>query len=562
MPTFDVVAPDGRKFEVNAPNGASKDDAIAFVKQRYYSDTSPPAARSANGGEQSLLGSLGAGIGYGVGQTALGIQQLVGHGLKKAGADGAADWLINDANSGLANLKAQYQPYEDANPKTAIAGNIGGSVLASIPLTAAVPGAGAVTAAKVIGRGALAGGLSGATAPVQNDSPDNDNFAKEKTLQALAGAGMGAAGGALGKIISPTVSPEVKTLMSQGVTPTVGQIIGGNVAKAEAKMTSLPVVGNLIKNAQVRAIENLNRAAYARTLAPIGGQAPQEVGREGVAAVKGAISDAYNSLLPKLRFQADSQFAADLGNLSDMVANAQTNPAVATQFNKVLQSDVISRMSKSGAMDGQNFKDMESALTQSIKKYRGSPDPANQDIGNALGEVLNSARSALSRSNPQYADDLKGINQAYANFARLRDAAGRTGANTGIFTPEQLQSAVRSADRSVGKGSFATGNALMQDLSEAGKTVLGSKYPDSGTAGRIAGISGPASALTALHVAPLATSLGLGAMALGAMPYTKAGQKLAAGLLTVRPDAAQPIGELVTRGGLLSAPVASGLLSN
>ena len=54
-------------------------------------------------------------------------------------------------------------------------------------------------------------------------------------------------------------------------------------------------------------------------------------------------------------------------------------------------------------------------------------------------------------------------------------------AEEGVFSPAQLQNAVRAMDKSKDKARFAEGKALMQDLSESGKTVLGSKVPDSGT---------------------------------------------------------------------------------
>jgi len=93
-------------------------------------------------------------------------------------------------------------------------------------------------------------------------------------------------------------------------------------------------------------------------------------------------------------------------------------------------------------------------------------------------------RQNLERINPRYAGELRQINSGWAMYARIRDAAAQRRTSGGVFTPSDLLGAVKKGDRSVSKGSFARGDALMQDFAEAGQQVLPSKIPDSGTAGR------------------------------------------------------------------------------
>jgi len=106
----------------------------------------------------------------------------------------------------------------------------------------------------------------------------------------------------------------------------------------------------------------------------------------------------------------------------------------------------------------------------------------------------------------------------------------------GVFSPAQLQSAVRASDRSKDKGQFATGNALMQDLSETGKTVLGNKLPDSGT---------PYRSLLAMLASGGAGVAGYPALAAGLLAgpalYSAPGQRMAATLLTQRPAGANAL---------------------
>jgi hypothetical protein len=208
-------------------------------------------------------------------------------------------------------------------------------------------------------------------------------------------------------------------------------------------------------------------------------------------------------------------------------------------------------------MDGKSFKELETALNLKIKGYSQSLDPDQKAIGQALETVLESARASLTRANPAYAPQLTKINEGYANYSRIRDAASGIGAVEGIFTPAQLQAAVRRKDKSVEKGDFASGKAFMQDFSETGKTVLGSKYPDSGTAGRIAL---PAFAGAAGTVAPITTALTVGGIALGSVPYTSFGQRMAANMLLKRPASAIPIANGVRQFSPIAGAAVSPLL--
>ena len=81
-------------------------------------------------------------------------------------------------------------------------------------------------------------------------------------------------------MISPNVAPEVKTLMNEGITPTPGQILGGGAKRFEEGLSSVPVVGDFIKNAQLRAVEDLNKVAFDRALKPIGKELPKDASKK------------------------------------------------------------------------------------------------------------------------------------------------------------------------------------------------------------------------------------------------------------------------------------------
>jgi hypothetical protein len=134
----------------------------------------------------------------------------------------------------------------------------------------------------------------------------------------------------------------------------------------------------------------------------------------------------------------------------------------------------------------------------------------------------------LRNQNPKYAGDLKKVDSAYRDFVRVQTAMAKTRGEEGIFTPAQLESAVRQTDVSKRKGAFARGGAPMQDLSGRAASILGQKVPDSGTATR--GMTGAVLTGGAGFVDPMAGAL----TALMTAPYYRLGE---AAMFAPRPAA-------------------------
>jgi hypothetical protein len=556
----DIIARD------SAPQQASPLDAI--IARDASAQAQQPAPAQANaapvpqGQQPGMLASLGAGLGHGFGSTVLGAQELLGKGLSAVGSDHVGPWLVNDAQQGVKNLASQNQPYAAANPITNTVGNIGGNIGATAPLAALAPAAATASALGRIGTGAALGATSGAMTPSDSSNPD---YWGQKLNQAGTGAAFGAGGSilanALGKVITGATGTAQRQLADAGVTMTPGQALGGGFARTEEKLTSVPILGDMIKNAQQRSVQSFNKAVYNDVLAPIGKTYDGPVGQDAVQAVKSQISNVYDGALSNMTFKAtDPLFQKDISNLTGL---AQNLPAQQQQtFMNVLKTQVFGKLGPQGNMDGQTLKGAQSELSRIASGYSSDASFDQRQLGAAIGEVKNAIDSSLTRYNaPTDVQALSAANAAYAKFVRLRAASGSQGAmnNDGIFTAGQLQNAVRSADKSVGKGNVATGNALMQDLSSAGQHVLGSKYPDSGTPGRAAlmgliGALGGGGATAAGFGAPALAAGGAGVLA--ALPYTGLGQRAAQAALMARPEFAQPVGQFVQKG---ASPFAAAL---
>jgi hypothetical protein len=336
-------------------------------------------------------------------------------------------------------------------------------------------------------------------------------------------------------------SPQIQSLMKEGITPTAGQILGGGYKRAEEALTSVPVLGDFIKGAQNRAMQDVNRVAFNRALTPIGEKLPEGVmGREAVQFVSEKLDDAYGKLLPKMTVLQDAPFQQNIATLKNMVDSGAIDPKAVKFFNNWVDNNVINKFQGQGAITGETLKQVQSDLRETISRLSASTDADQRLIGDALKETQDQVRQLVTRSNPQYATELKAIDTGYANFKRVERASAALGAEEGVFSPAQLQNAVKAMDKSKDKREFAKGEAYMQDLSESAKTALGNKVPDSGTPYRaLVGAIAAAGGAGAAGFPSVATALG--ALAASPLMYSKTGQNALATLLTKRPDIANEL---------------------
>lgn len=443
--------------------------------------------------------------------------------------------------------EAEYQAKRAAAGESGFDGwRTGGNFLSGF----AVPTAGATSAVGRIAAGAFNGAVGGGLSPVSNG-----NFWDQKTGQVVGGAALGGAIpaviGGVARVVSPkaSINPAVQTLRKEGITPTPGQVLGGAAQRTEEKLSSLPIIGDAINGAKTRSVNQLNAAVANRALKPVGAKLPEGmVGRDAVEFVGDTLGQKYDQLMPRLTVKADQQFATDLNGLRSMVRNGSMDPKYANKFDRYIRSNVLGKFKGQNALTGQTTKDIESDLGQEIARYSRSQDPDAMLYADALKEVQANLRGLVERSNPAASKELKAINTGYANFKRMERAASSVGAEDGLFSAGQLQTAVKALDRSKDKRAFSRGTALLQDLSDPAKAVLGPKVPNSGTADR------SFMALATL-LDPRAAAMALTAPVM----YSQTGQKALTGLLAARPEGAQAVADTLRKAspglGLLGGQV-------
>ena len=537
-----VKAPDGSILTLSVPENATNDQIKAFAKQEWDKRNAPPVATAPVKPDYSNLDPLEltltsisnipkSGLQFGKDitafihspvQTAKGLYSL-GKGLIELAIPGeqpdeatarAVGKFIVDRYYGWDNIKNTL-----ATDPVGIVSDVAGLFTGGAALGAKVGGKAGQLASKV---GTVAKAIDPAT---------------------LAARGVG-------KVLNPRTNPGLKTLMKAGVKPTIGQILGGPLGKMEEKLTSVPVVGDVIARARQRAAGDLTRAAFNRALNPIGKSADKlPVNRQGLAQVSDALSSAYNKLLDNVSFKIDNQFMDNITTVIDNASPVLTKEEL-SKLNNIVSSKVIGRLvDEADAVTGATLKAVQSELRDLSSTFKKRGGPGEVEIGKVLSSVHDAVNQSLIRHNPGQAKTLKAIDTGYANYVRLRKAFSMAGTKSEGLTPAALDAAVRNIDQSVGKGDAARGRALMQDLSESGVEILGPKVPDSGTFGRAAAAGIPAWLAAGGAIEPTTLMAGIA----GASPYLPGSQRVIADLMTRRTPSARKIGtHLQTQGPMIS----------
>ena len=276
----------------------------------------------------------------------------------------------------------------------------------------------------------------------------------------------------------------MRTLTDEGIVLTPGQNAGGVIKAMEDKATSVPIVGDVINAARKRGLTEFNAAAIERAKLP--GMQVDGVGTGAVQDLRQGLGQAYDDVLSRSSANAlETDFVNKMASLRSMVSSLPAKEQKA--FDAIIEREIGGRMAPNGMVNAENLQAVKSGLGTEAQNFATSTDAYQRQLGQALKQADQEFRDLVTRANPQNATELAAIDKAYANFKRIQRAAAGVGTEDGVFTPAQLLSAAKAMDRTKDKRAFSEGTALLQDLAAAGKEVMPSKIPDSGTAGRLMG---------------------------------------------------------------------------
>ena len=367
----------------------------------------------------------------------------------------------------LEKIRSEIKKFQEDRPVLATGAEIAGS----IP-TALLGGAG-LARAGITGAGKIAG-IEGAA---YGFGAGEGGVADRATSAAVGGA-LGAGIGKAADVALPRATDAARALLREGLPLTPGQTVGGMTRLAEERLTSVPVVGDIIRDAENRVVDSFNRATMNRAIAPIGKNVPKKLeGQEAFAFAKNEVDEAYETVIPKLSItDADPLENAVL----EVVARNEDLPEemVNTLLKKV-DKTLLGRI-KDGEIAGQALKDAESDLGQEAINLSRSGDAFQRQIGQALFDVQTALRKTLADQNPN-AKELQKVNQAFAQLVPVQEAALAATVREGRFTPAQLLRGIKKADKSRRKTKVAKGEAPLQEFGQQAQDVIARTVPDSGT---------------------------------------------------------------------------------
>src|SRR5688572_2904444 len=470
----------------------------------------------------------------------------------------------------LADLRDAEKSFDTRHPVASTLAEVGGAIASGIPagggLIRAIPALGRAggigrTAANTAAISAPMGALS-ATGATEGDEPIGEAALYGGLSGAAWGGGLGAAGSAIGRTVGPWATDAAQGLRAAGVRLTPGELVGGYGKRLEDTLSSVPFVGAMVRNRQGEGIEDLNRAAVRQALAPdrvvsrgLERAMPNtEVGHELVGTARDLLSRRYGQVVPRMRADYDQALINDVRGIRATVPQARVpdfDDAIArwVDDSATFPNPATPNM---GTIDGRGLQNALGGLRDEGRDLITSQ--ASQAYNRDLGRALLDAREALVRAAERSTTnrtmgDFRRLERAYAGYARIRDAASRTGADQGTFTPAQLFAAVRSGDKSAGKGATATGEALLQDLAGPARSVMTRRVNDSGTPER--------AAVMGAILAPSAAATGAAAALPFAALYTPVGRAVFERLAAGSPQTRALLRQIIERYSQRAAPGAA-----
>jgi len=546
MPKYIVTSPDGREYEVSAPEGATQEQIISYAKQNFASAQKPA---SASFGESFVQGSIVDPVSGGA--------QLLSRALPEKAVS-----AINRFNNFLADktglvakipeggidelVRQQQTEYESRQGPGFDGARLAGAVLSPLNMAIAARAPVAASAAGRVLTGAGLGAVSGALQPVTSQDY-GEQLKKNIGVGVAAGGLFSGLGEGIAKVISPRASTnaDIKAIKEMGITPTAGQSIGDFGSKVEQRLQSVPIVGGQIEARRAENLEKFSNAMFNRAGKPIKFKT-EKVGFEAVQELDNAVNQAYKTAVEKAKsVYVDDEFLNAAGTLSKMAEEVADNGAA----KKALDTQIdlmLSKVSKAGQITPESWKQFDSKLGQ-IARSTG-----NFDYKNAIRELQKEWRNVAARSNPEQAMLFKNADNAFKQMIILEKAAESASKQDGLFSPNQLYRASRQFANS--KSSVRQKTAPFMQEALAAERVLGNNVPNSGTADRLmtGGLVGGAG----IAIDPTF----LIAPAIGGLAYTPVMSKILSGSITNRPGFAKPVAEAIQRTspylGLLGPQIA------
>lgn len=484
MADFEVTSPDGRKFVVSAPDGATQEQVLSYAQsqfsrlgesraraeQQVANDSVSTGARNF-AAELPMLDKLRAGAWSGMAAPFRGAGQLLRQGIEAVSPTSMSDLVTGQRSTfadtiGLPGQRDidEQRRLEAPLMKTGagLLGGIAGGASTALP-SLLIPGANTV-----VGAGLFGAGMSALNPVATGESRLNN---------ALVGGVLGGAGQAVGNVIGRALKPVQSSLtpveqqlaaaaQARGIPLTAGQATGSRPLQiAESVMENLPFTSG-----PQSAIRQSQQTAFNRAVGETFGTTADALTPQVMGSARNTIGQRFTDLAGRNTLSVDNALLSSLSQVDDSARRYLTPDVGRVVLNRL--DDVLARV-ENGQMSGVAYRNLDSELGRAM---RGT---ANGDLRNALGDLRTSLRSAMDRSiSPADQAAWSEARRQYANLMTVAPVAAKNEA--GDVSARTLLAAANTGNR----GARFGGPSELAELGRIGRAFVADQIPNSGTAQR------------------------------------------------------------------------------
>lgn len=481
MTTYTFTSPDGQKYKITGPEGATQDQAFAQLQTQLNSkDAKANAFAGGDHTKDGMVTQFLGGAKNSLDSAALGFKDLLPKSVQDFG-----DSIDKKLGMGGVNkqLVDQGKAYVD---KTGAASSIGGfgtdmAMFAGTGMGGALAkGATFLPRAKAALAGAFGAGVtSGVITP--GDWSDKGTAALTAGATNLVAEGaLGAASKYLGGVFKGTpVTQEAQNLMAKGIdVPRWKQAPMDSAFRAKVEgLRALPNTGSAIKAQERQAMEQ-----WAQTMIDKATPAGNKVslGPDMMEDLSKIYNKGYGQAY-KGQVVPDELFHQKFNGILDDTANYfPEDMAAVNGIAKKIGDEVlgVDRQPNWGV----GFDALKRGMGTADDAIRAAWMKGDATRANQYEAMKDTLAALRNRSVPE---DMQGmladLNKSYTAFKPIQRANSMLGAQTqGVFSPSQVLNAIKAGDRTPGKAAFSRQKMpLQKEVLEAQK-VLGSSIPEVG----------------------------------------------------------------------------------
>lgn len=305
------------------------------------------------------------------------------------------------------------------------------------------------------------------------------------------GAGVGAiTGGVVSKAaqkILPQKSEMAKKLGEKGIALTPGQSlrdapgIGSTLITAlEDLTTSYPGAGAPIQAKRLETLIETNKALLEEAVEPLKIKIPKNLSpREAYEYVDDIVNKQYENVIKKLSIKETNQLETKILNIIDeSILDVDEQSKVLKFVDKFITNKI-----DDGTIVGKNLKNAQTNLRIMEQRFL-KKGGFEGEVGQVFKQIRMALEDQIDAENA-FSVDLKKVNNVYGNLLPINEAMQAAIVQEGVYTPAQILRAIKKTDTTKRKKQLVKGQRPLQETAEMAQKVLGSGFPESGTASRL-----------------------------------------------------------------------------